>query len=195
MRLNELLRYDDIVIQCHDNPDADALASGYAVYWYLSAHGKTPKFIYRGSRKITKSNLMIMISELNIPVSYAPDYNEEPELLVAVDCQPGQKNVTPVRAKNTIVIDHHQVSGEVPEMSEIRSNYGSCSTVICEMLKKEGIDYNDDENIATALYYGLMTDTNGFAEVSHPSDRDLRDFAKYNTTDIILFKNSCQHIK
>ena len=26
MKLSELLSYQDIVIQCHDNPDADALA-------------------------------------------------------------------------------------------------------------------------------------------------------------------------
>ena len=48
MQLNELLQFNDIVIQCHDNPDADALSSGYAVYWYLKKMGKDPKFIYRG---------------------------------------------------------------------------------------------------------------------------------------------------
>ena len=55
MKLNELLKYDDIVIQCHDNPDADALASGYGVYWYLEKMGKNPKFIYRGMNEIQKS--------------------------------------------------------------------------------------------------------------------------------------------
>ena len=40
MRLKELLKYDDIVIQCHDNPDADTIASGYAVYCFLKAYGK-----------------------------------------------------------------------------------------------------------------------------------------------------------
>ncbi|MBP5181211.1 MAG: DHH family phosphoesterase, partial [Clostridiales bacterium] len=114
MRLEELLKYDDIVIQCHDNPDADALASGYALYWYLTAKGKSPRFIYRGSRKITKSNLMIMISELNIPVSYEPDFEEEPELLVVVDCQPDQKNVTTGNARTIATIDHHQVVGTKP---------------------------------------------------------------------------------
>ena len=94
MRLEDLLRYDDIVIQCHDNPDADALASGYAVYWYLTSKGKSPRFIYRGSRKVTKSNLLIMISELNIPVKYDPDFDGRPELLITVDCQPGQKNIS-----------------------------------------------------------------------------------------------------
>ena len=29
MKLRELLNYNRIVIQCHDNPDADAIASGY----------------------------------------------------------------------------------------------------------------------------------------------------------------------
>ena len=31
MHLNELTKYNDIVIQCHDNPDADALASAVSV--------------------------------------------------------------------------------------------------------------------------------------------------------------------
>ena len=39
MKLYELLEYNDIVIQCHDNPDADALSSGYALYWYLQNMG------------------------------------------------------------------------------------------------------------------------------------------------------------
>ena len=40
MELKELLNYQNIVVQCHDNPDADAVASGYAVYQYLKKHDK-----------------------------------------------------------------------------------------------------------------------------------------------------------
>ena len=190
MRLEELLRYDDIVIQCHDNPDADALASGYAIYWYLTAKDKTPKFIYRGSRKITKSNLLIMISELNVPVSYEPDFDEEADLLVAVDCQISQKNVTPVRAKHTVVIDHHQVIGEKPPVSHIKSTLGSCSTVIWDMLRQEGIDVNTDDLLPTALYYGLYTDTNKLTEVSHPLDRDMIDALRADKSLVRQMSNS-----
>lgn len=35
MRLRDLLKYDMVTIQCHDNPDADTIASGYAAYCYL----------------------------------------------------------------------------------------------------------------------------------------------------------------
>ena len=61
MKLSDLTAFKDIVIQCHDNPDADALASGYALYWYLRKMGRTPEFIYRGVNKIQKSNLLIMM--------------------------------------------------------------------------------------------------------------------------------------
>ena len=29
MRLEELTEYDPIMVQCHDNPDADAIAAGF----------------------------------------------------------------------------------------------------------------------------------------------------------------------
>lgn len=34
MMLEELLGYDRITIQCHDNPDADAIASGFGLYCF-----------------------------------------------------------------------------------------------------------------------------------------------------------------
>lgn len=55
MRLNKLLSADSIVIQCHDNPDADALASGYGVYAYLKSHGKEKvRFVYGGRAGIRR---------------------------------------------------------------------------------------------------------------------------------------------
>ena len=55
MKLSDLLEYDDIVVQCHDNPDADAIASGFGVYSYLKAMGKDVRFIYSGNFIITKT--------------------------------------------------------------------------------------------------------------------------------------------
>ena len=107
MKLKDLSAFNEIVIQCHDNPDADALASGFGLYTYFKSKGKDVRFIYRGNNRIQKSNLMIMLKELNIPVSYEPDFDEEPELLITVDCQYGQRNITTTKAKNIAIIDHH----------------------------------------------------------------------------------------
>ena len=190
MKLNELLKFNDIVIQCHDNPDADALASGYALFWYLNKMGKQSRFIYRGKNKIQKSNLMIMVEELEIPVSYEPDFDYVPELLVTVDCQYGQKNVTYTEAKNVAVIDHHQLTVDVPELSEIRSNIGSCATIIWDMIRDEGLSVDDNKLLSTALYYGLYTDTNRLSEISHPLDRDMQDMLIINKSLVTRMSNS-----
>ena len=190
MRLSDILKYNDIVIQCHDNPDADALASGFALYTFLTAYGKTPEFIYRGNNPIKKSNLVIMVEELGIPVTYAPDYDRRPDLLITVDCQIGQRNVTFTDSKLVGVIDHHQVTVELPRLSEVRSSIGSCSTVMWDLMREEGFDVNENKNLATALYYGLYCDTNKLSEMSHPLDRDMVDNLVYNKSLITKMSNS-----
>ena len=190
MRLNELLKYDDIVIQCHDNPDADALASGYALYWYFTKMNKKPSFIYRGKNQVSKSNLTIMLDELAVPVTYKPTFKKKPELLITVDCQYGERNVTTTPAANVAIIDHHRPASEIPEMSEVRSNIGSCATVVWDMIKNENLDPNEDKLLSTALYYGLYTDTNRLSEVSHPLDRDMIDSLEINKSLITKMSNS-----
>lgn len=190
MKLSDLLEYNDIVIQCHDNPDADALASGYAIWWYFRRMGKDPKFIYRGRKEITKSNLQIMLVQLQIPVSYEPDFDRTPELLITVDCQAGQKNVTDTPCETLAIIDHHQVTTKLPPLSEVYSSVGSCSTVAWSLIKQEGLDVNDLTELSTALYYGLYTDTNKLSEVSHPLDRDMIDDLKINKPIVTAMVNS-----
>jgi len=187
--LKELCKYENIVIQCHDNPDADAIASGYALWTYFMSQGKETKFVYGGRFAIQKSNLVLMVDTLKIPISYVKEL-DKPNLLITVDCQYGESNVTMFEADEIAVIDHHQVSRKLPAISEVRSNYGACSTIMWELLSKEGIDVDSNENLSTALYYGLMTDTNGFAEIHHPADKDLRDMAKYKPSYITLYRNS-----
>lgn len=189
MNLSDLLVFDDIVIQCHDNPDADAIASGFGVYTFFKAKGKKVRFIYSGRFQIQKSNLVLMKDLLEIPLEYV----EKPEpckVLVTVDCQYGEGNITHGEAETVAVIDHHQVNGPLPEMSDVRSGMGSCSTIVWDMLRREGMDVNENENLATALYYGLYTDTSGFAELFHPKDKDLRDEARFNKTIVRNLRNS-----
>ncbi len=189
MRLQDLLKYNDIVIQCHDNPDADAIASGYGVYTYLKDHGKNVCLVYSGAHKIQKANLRLMIESLNIAIQYVESL-DMPELLVTVDCQYGEGNVTHFLAKQVATIDHHQPVTTLPDLCEIRSNLGSCSTVVWDMLMAENVDVNSHKNLSTALYYGLLTDTNGFAEIAHPLDKDLRDDISFDRSLITRFRNT-----
>ena len=192
MKLSELLQFNHIVIQCHDNPDADAIASGYGIYSYLQSHGRQVRLIYGGREPIRKSNLILMVETLDIPVEYVREL-EGPELLLTVDCRYGEKNVQRFPAETTAVIDHHKAHGEeLPAMREIRDNYGACATVVWDMLCEEGFDAGADEKLATALYYGLFMDTGKLQELCHPKDKDLRDALEFRCSkaSLFLFQNN-----
>ena len=75
MHLKDLLSFDDIVIQCHDFPDADTIASGYAVYRYLVSNGKKPRLVYSGKTEISKPNLLLFIFGLEFQNIFAVDGN------------------------------------------------------------------------------------------------------------------------
>lgn len=202
MRLRELLdeKYKSIVIQCHNAPDADALASGYGVYCYLRKHGREARLIYSSSResevRIQKSNLRLMVEDLEIPVEYVANLEEEPDLLLVVDGQYREGNVREFCGETVAVIDHHKVNcmENQPKMREIHENYGSCSTIIWDMLLDEGWDFSQDKKLATALYYGLYTDTTELEELSHPKDMDLVDSLRLCCDDDMLFRWKCHNL-
>ncbi|MDE6845784.1 MAG: DHH family phosphoesterase [Lachnospiraceae bacterium] len=198
MKLTELQNYSSITIQCHDNPDADAIASGFALYTYFASMDKEVQLVYAGRNRIQKPNLLLMVEKLHIPIIYIDDiakYMEKESLgkiqglLITVDCQYGAGNVTQLPAEDVAVIDHHQVEIEDVEKKEINPHLGSCSTLVWHMLRESGYKIEDSE-VGTALYYGLYTDTNQFSEIYNPLDMDMREAVPCEKTMITLFRNS-----
>ena len=73
MQLRDFLSYEKIYIQCHDSPDADALASGFGLYTYFQSHGISTHLIYTGRFRIQKTNLVLMVEKLSIPIEYVEE--------------------------------------------------------------------------------------------------------------------------
>lgn len=212
MRLSDLSGFDNIVIQGHDNPDADAVASCYGLYLYFSSLGKKVRMIYGGRRAICKSNLVLMLEKLNIPFEHVTGLTDIPELLITADCRYGEKNVQRFEGKNIAVIDHHISKKTAPiekdnnenigndaereavtkAFCEIRDSYGACATIVWDMLKAEGFEPKKNETLATALYYGLFMDTGKLQEIRHPKDKDMRDEMEFvlNKSILTLLENS-----
>ena len=187
----ELERYDDITVQCHDNPDPDALASGFVLCSYFTSRGKNARFVYSGINIISKSNLILMMNKLGIIIEHAEQGSDAGIALVTVDCQYGSSNVSPLNAENIFIIDHHQASESSRKYAaEIISSCGSCSTVIWKLVTEKGFDVNSDIHLATALYYGLFTDTGSLAEMYDPLDRDMYDSLEFDSSLIHSMCNS-----
>ncbi|MCH5341753.1 MAG: DHH family phosphoesterase [Acetatifactor sp.] len=198
MRLADLDKFEKITIQCHDNPDADALASGYGLYCYFSSRKKDVRLVYSGRNQIQKSNLRLMVDKLKLPVEYMGTENGQTVavegLLITVDCQYGAGNVTGLTAENVAIIDHHQVEKSA-SLSVINPSLGSCSTLVWKLLRDENFDIDSDEHLGTALFYGLYTDTNQFSELSNPLDMDMREALHEDKSLITLFRNSNLSLK
>lgn len=191
MTLEDLLNYESIVIQCHDDPDADAIASGYALLKYLESKGKSPRLVYSGGRKVTKNNLLLMIDKLNIPLEHVRGADCKAELLITVDCRAGQRNVTALPHRTLAVIDHHELDmGEVlPELREVRTDCGACVTMIWAMLKKAGFPVEEDRLLSTALYYGLYMDTQKF-KGTEKLDREMLDALRFDWDIVLLLQSA-----
>lgn len=188
MNLTQLAVFEHIAIQCHDNPDADSIAAGFGLYSYYKTQGCRATLFHGGRNSVTKPNLVKMLQLLRIPLEHRPGPETWPGLLVTVDCQYGAGNVSPMAAKEVAVIDHHIQECPPLSLHDIRPYLGSCATLVWALLREAGFPI--DTSLATALYYGLFSDTNGLTEVRHPLDRDLRDSVAVNERILKILKNS-----
>jgi phosphoglycolate phosphatase len=190
MELKELTKYKHIVIQCHDIPDADTIASGFALQYFLRSFGARADLIYGGAAEIAKPSLLIMLEKLGIEIARTNKLPPETELLITVDCQRGAGNVTKIdlpEKAELVIIDHHRPEARENKNTLIRPHLASCATLVWDLLRKENFAMNS--RVQTALYYGLFTDTNGLSELRHPLDRDLAEI-QHDAGLIKILKNS-----
>lgn len=189
LRLHDLHDFPAVVIQCHNIPDADTIASAFALGRYFEQRGTPVRLVYGGPCAISKPNLARFVEALEIPLRYLRDpdsdhddfFRSHPDrLLITVDCQHGAGNVQLIENDAVCVIDHHIKEKDLAQFELIEPYLGSCSTVIWRLLQQTDFDFSAHPDVATALYYGLYTDTNSFAELFHPMDRDLLDHLDFD---------------
>ncbi len=176
--LKELKQYKRICIQCHDNPDPDALASAYGLYCYFSYCGIPATIIYGGNVRIRKYSIELMIEECGIPISYVTEL-PACDLLVTVDCQYGSGNVTQFKAEHIAVIDHHCPIRNYAAQQKVThyfvdENYQSCATIIWEMLEEESVSTREFIGLDTALAYGLFIDTASYKDLRNNVDLQMK---------------------
>jgi len=162
-----------IMIMVHDNPDPDGLASAFALKYILHSKWKVGSLITYGGY-IGRAENAAMIKNLKIELKHVSEVNKRDfSVFALVDTQPGTgNNALKPSVVPDIVIDHH-----VPIYSrtlkskfhDIRTDYGSTSSILTEYLKEAGIE-NIDKKVATALFYGIKSDTSDLGRETTPKD-------------------------
>lgn len=150
-----------LIILPHDNPDPDALASAATLRFIAKTVCDKDAVIALGGF-VGRAENRAMIRYLNIPMVPVSELPlADPEAIIAlVDTQPGrQNNSLPQDVTPSIVIDHHPayVSTQDLPYVDLRQGYGATSTILTEYLMASRLDV--ETKIATALFYGIMAET------------------------------------
>ncbi|MDR2574688.1 MAG: DHH family phosphoesterase [Desulfovibrio sp.] len=156
------------------NADPDALASALALKRLL--HNRTHSVEIARINEVTRPDNLAMIRDLRIPVKiWAPEKTEAFSHFAIVDSQP-HHNAFFYGIPFSLIIDHHPLPPEeAPPLSEealriIRPDFGATSTIMTQILN--ALRIRPTSRLATALLYGIRTDTGTFERGG--SDRDLR---------------------
>ena len=149
------------------NADPDSMASAMALKRFFWRKAKKTS-IYR-INVIKRADNLAMINLLKMKQKYIRSLDKSGITKWAiVDSQPQHSEMLS-KYKFDIIIDHHPLSpGSVAPFVDIKDDYGATSTIMTEYLRAAGI--KPSPRLATALFYGIKTDTDNFVRQSSPSD-------------------------
>lgn len=179
-RLDEIVTPEDIV-GVLINADPDSIASALALkrfYWR-----KVKKTLIYRINTIKRADNLALIKLLKIDQKHIRKLNNsEITKWAIVDSQPHHDDQF-ARYQYDIIIDHHPLGpSSTGQFVDIKEDYGANSTIITEYLRAAKI--KPSPRLATALFYGIKTDTDNFVRPTTSNDinafRYLYQFANIN---------------
>jgi nanoRNase/pAp phosphatase (c-di-AMP/oligoRNAs hydrolase) len=162
------------LIQLQHNPDPDALGSGHALKHMIKRVLRLdPVIAFTGSVGRAENRAMMRYLKIQIVPAFKVRYRHHDRVIV-VDTHPGAGTCRlPDGVHADVVVDHHP--GEFPmngvRLSLADASYGATSSLVGEMLLANG--FAIPERIATALVYGIQTDTADLARNASPVDEEV----------------------
>ena len=189
--------------------DPDAISSAFGLKRYLEYYGITSTICYVGS--IDRFNTRKMMDTFGIEIySYddIPDMQAE-DYIVHVDCQKPNANTTDLLGNEVACVDHHPVfvKTEDYKFEDIRI-VGACASIVASYFQTSGVPM--DEDVATALAYGIKMDTADFVRGTTAFDMDMMAYlfdyisteklnSMYNSTiefqDLKAYGAAIEHIE
>ena len=197
-------RSNDFIVTSHISPDGDNIGSTLSMYNSLK---KLKKNVYYVLDDTPPKNLEFLLKDVNILKSN--EFNIDKFNIISLDCGDRKRiclsDEIKDKAQKIICIDHHASNDKYGDFNYIDTNASSTCELVYNVLvaynKKYNIDLID-ENIATFLYTGLVTDTGNFMySNTHPTSFDmaknllLKGAKKENIIQNIFQSNSANYYK
>jgi len=175
-RLDHLLetcsRRGRILVLTQDSPDPDALASAAALKELFRAKlHKEADIGYGGSFSRAENRAMAQLLKIkakHVRAAAVDGY----AIVCLVDTQPNSGiNVLPASREADVVIDHHSLPNRkiwTARHSDVRPSYGASTSILYEYIEAAELPING--NLATAMFYGIQSDTQDLGRESGAAD-------------------------
>ena len=163
---------DTLLIVLQNRPDPDGLASGLALRRLANESGLQCSLACDGAIGRAENRALVRYTGVNLRPMSELDLTRF-DLVAMVDTQPGHSNNSlPAGVLPDIVIDHHPIMplSRRVGFTDIRRHYGAASTILYEYLQAASI--RPDITLATALVYGIQSDTQEFERDTTQADID-----------------------
>jgi nanoRNase/pAp phosphatase (c-di-AMP/oligoRNAs hydrolase) len=172
-KLTELLTgQDTLLIVMQDFPDPDAIACAVALRELANKLAGLQCSLTHGA-VVGRAENCALVRYLGLNLRPIEEIDAAKfDVVAMVDTQPGTNNSLPSDVVPEIVIDHHPIKDATrrSDFTDIRSRYGAASTILYEYL--ECADIALDAQLATALLYGIRSDTHDLGRESTQADID-----------------------
>lgn len=166
----------DLAIVVHDNPDPDAIASALALQKIADSFDVRSSILYHGEIGHQENKAFVNLLGIDLNRMEEHDISDFDDIAM-VDCAvPGANNILSSGMHLGIVIDHHPL-GETEidaEFIDIRPNVGASATILTKYLQELNIEIESE--LATALLYGIRTDTLDFRRNTDSADLSAAAF-------------------
>ena len=171
----------ELAIFLQDNPDPDALASGLTLKYICNCYNVESTLYYGGN--ISRQNNKALINLLNIDLVNTKTKEAVMEIvrsagkIALIEASiPSRNNVLPVDVTPNLIIDHHQVDTNLVkgDFVDIQPNIGATSTIMTKYIRQ--LNIKPDVTLATALLYGIRTDTKAFTRNATSDDLNAASY-------------------
>ncbi len=166
--VDALSRYDRISVLMHPNPDPDAMASALGVSALAESVDTDTIIQYPGRIRHPENRAFETVLDCEFDrIETADDIAEDVVVLVDHN-EPrgfdGADTIDPIA-----IVDHHPGNGEGSVFTDIRSDRGSCASIVTDYVRERGWSNRSDADgrtltpaLSTALLYGIQSDTTSF---------------------------------
>ncbi len=157
----------EVAIFLQDNPDPDAIASGLTLKRICKFCDVESSIYYGGTISHQKNRALVNLLDINLI-----NIKTKEEVVKAVKSAgkialieasiPSKNNILPLEVTPNLIFDHHQmdISSVKGDFVDIQPDIGATATMMTKYIRQ--LNIKPDVSLATALLYGIRTDTKEF---------------------------------